>query len=71
MKPPPVAQAQISFPMKHNKSSSSVSSSSLHSGTQAFEFLLSDDGSYHHMKPPAATHFTEDQAEHHSSAHIS
>ena len=53
--------------MKDDTSLSSTLSSSIHSGTEAFELLLLDDDDYLHMKPPPVTDFTEKLAEDHTA----
>ena len=67
---PAVTHAQTSYTAKDDALSSLTSSSSIHSGTQALELLLSKDVSYLNTKPSASNGFTEEQAEYHSCQHI-
>ena len=50
---PHVAQTATSAQNKHDDDLSTTSSSSIHSGMQAFELLVEDDDLYFNMKQPA------------------
>ena len=58
-KPPPVAWAATSAQNKHDDDLATTSSSSVHSGTQAFELLIKNDDLYFNMKQAAITNFPE------------
>ena len=70
LKPPPVAWATTLVQNKHDDDSSTTFSSSVHSGTQAFELLIEDDDLYFYMKQPEITNFSENNETQPTAQHI-
>ena len=69
LKPPLVAQAE-NIVKKDDGDSSTALSSSVHSGTQALQFLIEDDHLYFNMKQPAITDFTDKKEKQQIAQHI-
>ena len=61
--PPHVAQAATLAQNKYDDDLSTTSSSSVHSGTQAFELLLEDDDLSFNKKQPAITNIPENKTQ--------
>ena len=57
-------------PEQHDDDLATTSSSSVHSGTQAFELLIEDDDLYFNMKQPATTNFPENNETQPTAQHI-
>ena len=62
-KPHHVAWAATSASNKHDDDLSTTTSSSIHSGTQAFELLIEDNDLYFNVKQPANTNFPENKTQ--------
>ena len=69
-KPPPFARVATSAQDKHDDDLSTTSSSSVHSGTQAFELLIEDDDLYFNMKQSEVTNFPENNKTQPIAQHI-
>ena len=69
-KPSPVAWEATSAQNKCDDDLSTTSSSSVHSGTHAFELLIEDDDLYFNIKQPAITNIPENNQTQPTAPHI-